>query len=193
MIDHQTDFAVCGRDANACTSQCLFPCGCQRFGRDGGLGRAAGRLYAKADGYPDAYKDAGHPARARHPDGDLAIFGARDFPPADNILGAKPGSAHGDSYRAISDFDGNETCDDVVHHRSLGHADWDIDTYAHTDGQTQPVRSEIAYASAGGSPDRQPAQRSCLGSTSDPARRSTDPCAGEARPGLLAVGRSEVV
>ena len=98
------------------------------------MGRAAGRLYAEADRYPDPYKDAGHPARASHPDGDRAIFGARDFPPADNILGAKPGSAHGDSYRAVSDFDGNEHADadasddadaspdDVAHNRSHGHA-----------------------------------------------------------------------
>ena len=169
------------------------------------MGCAAGRLYAKTGGYPNAYKDAGHPARASHRGGDRAIPGARDFPPADSFFGAKPGSAHGDSYRAGSDFDGNEHADADAsgdgdaspdydaHHRTHGHANRDIDSYAHTDGQTQPVRSEIAYASAGGSPDRQPAQRSCLGSTSDPARRSTDPCAGEARPGLLAVGRSEVV
>ena len=115
MVDRRTDSAVCRRDADAdataCTSQCSSPCGCQRLGRDLGLGRAAGRLYAEAGGYPDAYKDAGHPARASHPGGDRAILGARDLPPADSILGAKPGSAHGDSYRAGPDCDGNEHAD----------------------------------------------------------------------------------
>jgi len=68
-------------------------------------------VYAKAGGDPDAYKDAGHPARASHPGGDRAILGARDLPPADSILGAKPGSTHGDSYHAGSDFDGSEHAD----------------------------------------------------------------------------------
>ena len=148
---------------------------------------------------------------ASHPGGDRAIPGARDLPPADSIFGVKPGSAHGDSYRAAPDFDGNEHADtdasgdahadgdrdaspdDDAHNDSHGHADPDIDSYADADDQPQPVRGEIAYASARSRPDRQPAQRPRLGSTTDPTWRETDPCAGEARPGLLAVSPGEVV
>ena len=190
MVDRRTDSAVCRRDADAdatsCTSQCSSPCGCRRPGRDIGLGRAAGRLYAEAGGYPDAYEDAGRPAHASHPGGDRAIPGARDLPSADSILGVKPGSAHADSYRAAPDFDGNEHADtdasgdahadgdrdaspdDDAHNDSHRHANPDIDSYTHADGQPQPVRGEIAYASARSRPDRQPAQGPRLGSTTDP-------------------------
>jgi hypothetical protein len=169
------------------------------------LGRATGRLHAEAGGYPDTNKDAGYSAHASHADDDRAIPGARDFPPAHFVISAKPGSAHGDSYRAASDFDGNEHADahaagdgdaspdDDAYNRTHGHADQDIDSHTYADGQPQPVHSEIAYASAGVSPDGQPAEGPRLGSTSDPARRETDPCTGEARPGLLAVSPSEVV
>ena len=170
------------------------------------MGCAAGRLYAEAGGYPDAYKDAGRPARVSHPGGDRAIFGARDLPPADNILGAKPGSAYGDSYRARLRLRRQR----IRRRTRLGRRRRLAPTMTPTTAPTAtPTRTSTATRtptarpspSAARSPTPRPAavptasplKDRVWDPTSDPTWRDTDPCAGEARPGLLAVSPGEVV